>query len=482
MESLGNSVSKRIKKIIMDTYKYILDRSSRKHLCPNCNKRRLVRYIDFETSQYLPEQYGRCDREAECAYHLNPYLDGYAKTIPGYDNRNNLNLSNVITHIQPKPRPMTYIPIEVLKKTRQGWEQNIFLQNLLHRIPFPFAPSDIEKIIVQYQLGTVLKSYMAGALTLPFIDEKNNICAIQVKQFNKSNHTTSTTFLHAIISKSLREIKSPIPEWLKLYNENESKVTCLFGAHLLKKYPYNPIALVEAPKTAIIGTLYYGFPETKEKFLWIAVYNKSSLSIEKCMILQGRTVVVFPDLNAYNDWNTKVNEFRINLPDTRFLVSELLEQNATKKERSNGLDLADYLIRFDYKLFRKEHPTPEREPKLSRKGLIGEKSENKIKQNFQQFNNDCTDSFYSEQTNSQPLSKRQPTEAQPPTIPDLQTKIPLCHATGKLKDLEDAFIRITQQYRNKPSNRQKIISLLDKYKRVYPNNEQLAELELMIKS
>ncbi|MDY0026908.1 MAG: hypothetical protein RBS33_13050, partial [Lentimicrobium sp.] len=42
---------------------------------------------------------------------------------------------------------------------------------------------------------------------------------------------------------------------------------------------------------------------------------------------------------------------------TRFVVSDLLERNASEAEKVNGLDLADYLTRFDYRLFRKE-PAP----------------------------------------------------------------------------------------------------------------------------
>ncbi|MDD4429545.1 MAG: PG0870-related protein [Paludibacter sp.] len=61
-------------------HRYSLEKGSKKHRCPDCNKKSFVRYIDNETNDYLPEQYGRCDRESKCSYHLNPYLDGYAKT------------------------------------------------------------------------------------------------------------------------------------------------------------------------------------------------------------------------------------------------------------------------------------------------------------------------------------------------------------------------------------------------------------------
>jgi hypothetical protein len=261
-----------------------------------------------------------------------------------------------------KPKQVIFIPREVLLKTRQGWEQNTFLQNLLHRIPYPFTNSDIEKVIIQYQLGTVLKGYMAGAVTFPYIDEANNIRTIQAKQFDQSNHTTSTTFLHSIIEQNLTEINSPIPEWLTQYDQNELKVSCLFGAHLLPKYPHNPIALVEAPKSAIIGTLYYGFPDSPNQLLWLAVYNLSSLSLEKCKVLKGRKVILFPDLSkegtAFRLWSEKAKSFEKQMPGTQFIMSDLLEQKSGSLSKSIGLDLADFLIHFDWRTFRNPSAVP----------------------------------------------------------------------------------------------------------------------------
>lgn len=56
----------------MNNYRYKLDKSSKKHNCPQCGKKRFVKYIDEETGQYLPDHYGRCDREDECNYHNPP--------------------------------------------------------------------------------------------------------------------------------------------------------------------------------------------------------------------------------------------------------------------------------------------------------------------------------------------------------------------------------------------------------------------------
>src|SRR4051794_20776422 len=47
-------------------HRYILEKGSRKHRCPDCHRKTFVRYVDIQTRDYLPEQYGRCDREIKC--------------------------------------------------------------------------------------------------------------------------------------------------------------------------------------------------------------------------------------------------------------------------------------------------------------------------------------------------------------------------------------------------------------------------------
>lgn len=412
----------------------MLDPGSKKHTCPDCGKNTLVRYIDTTTGEYLPPNFGRCDREANCSYHERPPLETKCFFVPfnslnnhsekafkittdtgvyylpksqvyeilekgcfvaafilESDGRQPQHLTNetkyfageqvvsiVTNQEQPPKQDPVFIPVEVLNETLQAYDQNIFIQNLLTRVPFPFDGNQIEKVISLYYLGTVATGYRDGAITFPFIDQVGNIRAIQVKQFNESNHTTGTDFLHSIVEKHHTRNNSPFPEWLEGYQHNEKKVSCLFGEHLLNKYPLNPVALVEAPKTAIYGSLYFGFPDDPANLLWLAVYNLSSLTLEKCKVLQGRDVVLFPDLSkdgkAFDLWSDKANEFNKQIPGTRFIVSDLLERNATDKEREKGLDLADYLINQDWHNFQPQ-PTEDNEPEIFLESAKSAKSE-----------------------------------------------------------------------------------------------------------
>jgi len=182
----------------------------------------------------------------------------------------------------------------------------------------------------------------------------------------------------------LKKENRAVPEWLTKhieYGDEYGYFTCLFGEHLLSKYPNNPVALVEAPKTAIYGTLYFGLPETPESLIWLAVFNKSSFTSEKAFdklkVLQGRFVYVFPDLskdgNTFKEWETKAKEYESRLLGTRFIFSDLLEQKATPEQREQGADIADVLITKDWRDFRKQpiqeqppQPEPEKVTKVTK--------------------------------------------------------------------------------------------------------------------
>lgn len=115
----------------------------------------------------------------------------------------------------------------------------------------------------------------------------------------------------------------------------------MFGEHLLID-KIKPVAIVESEKTAIIASVYL------PQFIWVAVGSLTNLTAEKCSILKGRKVILFPDLNAFDKWTSKAKELS---HIAIFFVSDLLERKATEAERQKGFDLADYLVKYDYKVF-----------------------------------------------------------------------------------------------------------------------------------
>jgi hypothetical protein len=349
-------------------YRFILDKSSKKSTCPNCNKRTFVKYIDTETGEYLPEQYGNCDRLDNCNYKLNPYKDGYAKAIkhtelPKYWKPQQ---KKVIPQQTPE---LVFFDFDTFKQTLQPerYSQNSFIQNLLNSVQFPFEKKDLETVINLYRLGTVVNRYLAGAITFPFIDINQRIRAVQVKQFDKQNHTIKTTFLHSIIEKIQTQNKKPLPKWLNDYLKQDKKITCLFGEHLLSKYHSNPVALVEAPKSAVYGTLYFGLPDNPKNFIWLSIGAKGYLNFDKIKVLQGRNVVVFPDTsnngNTYKEWETKVKEYQNKLSNTSFIFSDLLERLTSESQKQKGIDVADVLITHDWRKYRENNTKPKEQTK-----------------------------------------------------------------------------------------------------------------------
>lgn len=361
------------------TYKYELDRGSRKYACPACSKRRFVRYVDSETKDILPEQYGRCDRVESCGYHLNPFRDGYAETTlkngPAGSAYRSQGLSRT-TKAQDSALTIPYhsIPLEVLKATLGGYDKNVFLQNLSSRVPFPWPWEELQRVADIYSLGTIFdtksqKKYLNGAVTFPYFESILQIQAIQIVLYDNCNHRKYINWIDTYLSPveaaggviDFPAAKQKVEriDWVEA-RRNQSKVNCFFGSQLVRQYPDNPIALVEGPKSAILGTLYFGFPSDHQKNpVWLATGSRDTFNLSRCKILEGREVILFPDLSpggkTFEAWKSRALEILKDLKGTRFKMYSYFEESASQEHKDRKLDIADFLINFDWKIFRDRH-------------------------------------------------------------------------------------------------------------------------------
>ena len=80
--------------------------------------------------------------------------------------------------------------------------------------------------------------------------------------------------------------------------------------------------------------LYFGFPEQPTNLLWLAVYNLSSLNLNKCKALKGQerlfvSLTYQKTAKPLSLWSNKANDIQKRLQGTYFHVSDLLEQLST---------------------------------------------------------------------------------------------------------------------------------------------------------
>jgi len=308
----------------MNTHKYILEPykgMNTRYRCPaiNCGKDKTFSlYIDTETGEHIHPSVGRCNRESNCGYHYTPKQ---------YFQDNNFSFDKSKS-FKPQPiktqtRAITFIPVEVLKASLKGYENNYFVNFLIQL----FGTEITTQLIKKYFIAT--SKHWNGATVFWQIDTQGKVRTGKIMLYN------------ADTGKRIKEPCNYINWVHKAFKmENFNLQQCLFGEHLLIDKT-KPVAIVESEKTAIISSIY--FPQ----FIWLA-FGGIGFNIDKCNVLKGRTVTLFPDLNGFEKWNNKAKELS---HLANFTVSDLLERKANEVERKQGFDFADYLIKFDYKAF-----------------------------------------------------------------------------------------------------------------------------------
>ena len=181
-------------------------------------------------------------------------------------------------------------------------------------------PMVVEGLVDQYQLGVT----KAGDVIFFQIDREGRCRTGKVMNYDpvtghRIKDDTSKcpiTWIHALMKR-----KGLLPEEWELSQ-------CLFGEHLLSKYPDRTVALVESEKTAVICA---GFiPE----YVWLATGGKTSLG-NKLDVLSGRKVVAYPDVDAYGFWCERLSIY------SNIKVSDYLQYIAGDNPNFSHMDLAD---------------------------------------------------------------------------------------------------------------------------------------------
>ena len=359
----------------MSVFRYSLDKSSKKNICPNCNKNTFVFYVDTEKGKYLPTDFGRCDREQNCNYHKAPptgkkaYLiaflslqnitdkasklidiNGIISIVPKsqikeqnkkscfitewylktstinylsneskHFNTDNVSIINEVKSIkQPEQIKPSFHSLKLQDRIIKEYISQQFDDNLTSFLLDNFTIDEVKTATQKYYL-TGANYYWNNATLFWQINHKEQIQACKIMLYNKQT------------GKRIKEPYNHI-NWLHnaIKEPDFNLKQCLFGLHLINEDYQKEIAITESEKTAIIMSIIL------PQFIWIATGSKSGFKFDLLQPLKKRKCIAFPDKGEFENWNTKATE--LNKQGFKIAVSDLLE----KTDFNNGFDLEDY--------------------------------------------------------------------------------------------------------------------------------------------
>jgi len=246
---------------------------AKKHVCPACRKRRFVRYYNFDTNEYLPEEYGRCDRQDHCGYFHHPFED--LQQAEGAERKS----SKDYKHKEPPKAVIIPVDKAIVKATLTAYEDNVLVQYLIGL----FGAAEAMRLVFLFYVG----STKGGGTAFWQIDER-------------LRPRTAQRIFYGPNGKRLKPgdgVPFEKTQPKRLFTMEDGFSTCLFGLHQLWDAPADAlIALVESEKTAVIASGYLPFWQGRP-VVWMASSGSEGLVRDKIEPLRGRDVVLCPDFS-----------------------------------------------------------------------------------------------------------------------------------------------------------------------------------------
>jgi hypothetical protein len=234
----------------------------------------------------------------------------------------------------PPPLPTLYLPDKMVRLRETFYQKNAPRNNFvtwLNGLSWTIQQRNrIMNVLGDYHLGT---SKWGDAIFWQ-IDDNQQVRDGKIMKYRADGHrdkadpysiswVSSRLFRHGYYDEDAYEVRR-----------------CLFGLHLLNKYPNAEVHIVESEKTAIVCAIYFGDPE---RHVWMATAGKSNLTRAMLdpVIEAKRTIALHPDKDATDDWE-KLRK--------GFLYRNCYLNNAVmtlqwKEEDGEKADMADVLVR-----------------------------------------------------------------------------------------------------------------------------------------
>lgn len=284
----------------MARYKFLPYATNSKVDCPSCGEKKcFTLYIDTESGEVMPNEYGRCDRVNSCQYFKYP----------------NFGESKVFQATPIVRAPQKFIDKSVVEGCMIWYDKNPFTEAVIRK----FGEKG-EQTLREYFVGTT-KTLGTTFWTV------------------NSDGVTHSGKVITYIGQDSGEKLAPYRDKEKLpyypYKKEDGYYSCFFGQHLVKKD--SSLWIVESEKTAILCRICW--PE----HTWISGGGATGVTSDKIKILRESgyegVINIMPDCDKAGREATGKMVSNLDVYGYRAIVHDLGE------EYQNGEDWGDLILK-----------------------------------------------------------------------------------------------------------------------------------------
>lgn len=232
----------------------------------------------------------------------------------------------------PPPRPDQYITIYERRSTIHDLNRNPLFSHMASM----FGTDTTHRIWDMYQ--TMNSGWHGGATAYSYVDHTGSCRSIKLMRYGPDGHRRKDGHPAANVCWA----HSMLPP-----QENFSFRSCLFGAHLLERFPHATVYIVESEKTALMAACRWHTPAHGANMLFLASGGATNLApkdtdfddpYSRIYPLARRHVVLIPDADMTPLWRRYADALA---PYTASM--KVIDTSAPPLSLTASQDLADYI-------------------------------------------------------------------------------------------------------------------------------------------